>query len=110
MAASAFAGSTAALLSAYPRFAAGFAFGAGVAMLNYLWLHQAIHSLFDAGRIRVPGIVIAKFIVRYPLALAGVYLFYRTGWLPFGAILAGLFVPVAGVLIECVWQMREGLK
>src|SRR5260370_21277263 len=103
------AGVMGALLAGYPRFATGFAFGAAVAILNYLWLHQAIHSLFDAGRVRAPRTVIAKFLVRYPLALAGVYIFYRTGWLPFGAGLAGLFVPGAGVLIECASPIRDWL-
>ncbi len=110
MAAWALAGTTVALVSGYPRFAAGFALGAALAILNYLWLHQAIRSLFDTGRGRAPRRVVVKFIIRYPLALAVVYLFYRTGWLPFGAVLAGLFVPVGGVLVEAVWQIRESLS
>jgi hypothetical protein len=83
--------------------------GAGLSILNYFWLHQAIEALFDAGRARLPKRLVAKFVLRYPLAFAGVYLFYRTGWLPFRAILAGLFVPVAGVLIEAVFQIYESL-
>jgi hypothetical protein len=51
--------------------------------------------------------VLARFVVRYPLAFASVYLFYRTGWLPFAAVLAGLFVPVGGVLIEALVQLRK---
>jgi hypothetical protein len=49
-------------------------------------------------------------LVRYPLAFAAVYFFYKTGWLPFQAILAGLFVPLGGVLIESVALIRDGLK
>lgn len=110
MAGWAFAGSTAALASGHGRFAAGFTLGAALSILNYFWLHQAVESLFNAGRARVPKSALAKFAVRYPLAFAGVYLFYRTGWLPFAAILAGLFVPVAGILAEAVLQIREGLR
>jgi hypothetical protein len=92
------------------RFGAGFAVGAGLAILSYLWLHQAVEALMSAGQVRPPKRVFAKVFVRYPLAFAAVYLFYRTGWLPATAILAGLFVPVGGVLIEGVILIRDGLK
>lgn len=92
------------------RFGAGLALGAALAILNYFWLHQAVAALFSAGRARVPASVIAKFALRYPLAIAGLYLLYKTGWLPFTAILAGLFVPVGGVLIEAIIQIRQGLR
>ncbi len=98
-----------ALASGHARIVAGFALGAAVAILNYYWLHQAVETLFAAARARVPKIVAAKFALRYPLVFAGVYCFYKTGWLPFGAILAGLFVPVMGVIIESVVQICEGL-
>jgi len=87
------------------RFGAGFALGAALASLNYFWLHQAVEALFYAGQSRVPGRVVAKFALRYPLAIAGLYLVYKTGWLPFGALLIGLFVPVAGVLVVAILQL-----
>jgi hypothetical protein len=98
------------LLSGYARFSAGFALGSALAILNYFWLHQAVEALTSAGEVRPPKRVLAKFFVRYPLAFAAVYLFYRTGWLPATAILAGLFVPVGGVLIEAVVLLRDGFK
>lgn len=103
-------GTLVALFAGRGQVAAGFALGAGLAILNYYWLHQAIEALFNAGHARVPRWLVVKFVVRYPLAFAGVYVFYRTGWLPFQAILAGLFVPVAGVLVEGIFQIREGLR
>lgn len=110
MAAWALGGAVGVLLAGQVRLAAGFEVGAMLAILNYLWLHQAIESLLAAGRARVPRMLVAKFVIRYPLALAAVYLFYRTGWLPFEAVLAGLFVPVGGVLTEAVVQIRAGLR
>lgn len=95
----------AALVAGGARLATGFALGAALAVLNYLWLHHAVEALFSEGHTRMPRRVVAKFAVRYPLAFVAVYLFYRTGWLPFGGILAGLFVPVGGVLIEAVVQL-----
>ena len=98
------------LLYGRVHFAAGFALGAILAILNYFWLHQAVKALMAAAQTRPSKWVFAKFLIRYPLAFAGVWVFYRTGWLPLTAILAGLFVPVAGVLIEGIVQLREGLR
>ena len=96
--------------SGHLRFAAAFAVGAVLSVLNFRWLHEAISNLFAAGQTRVPRWVIAKFALRYPLAFAALYLFYKTGWLPLTAIFAGLFVPVGGVLIEAIFQIRDGLR
>ena len=98
------------LLFGHARFGAGFALGSALAILNYFWLHQAVEALMSGGQVRPPAAVFAKILVRYPLAFAAVYLFYKTGWLPFQAILAGLFVPLGGVLIESVALIRDGLK
>jgi ABC-type dipeptide/oligopeptide/nickel transport system permease component len=97
----------AAVASGRGSFAAGFGLGAALAILNYFWLHQAVVGLMTAGQSRPSKWVVAKFLVRYPLAYGAVWVFYKTGWLPFLAILAGLFVPVAGALIEGVIQLRE---
>jgi len=109
MALSATAVFVAALATEHVRFGGGFALGAVLAILAYSWLHQAIAATLNADRVgtgrRLPKRMVAKFLIRYPLAFGGVYLFYRTGWLPFEAVLAGLFVPVAGVLIECFFQL-----
>jgi ATP synthase I chain len=93
-----------------PRFAAGLALGAALSILNYYWLHQVIVALASAGQARVPRLVVAKFALRYPLAIGGLSLLYMTGWLPLAAILAGLFVPVAGVLAEAVVQLCYGWR
>jgi hypothetical protein len=104
------AGVLGALLYGRVPFAAGFALGAALAILNYFWLHQALEHLFATQRSRLPWGVVAKFAVRYPLAFGMIYFFYWTGWLPFSAILAGLFVPVGGVLIEAGIQIGRGWR
>jgi ATP synthase I subunit len=100
----------AALGTGHARFAGGFALGSLVAILGYSWLHQATARAlaFSQGRL-TKGLVI-KFAVRYPLLLGVVFLFYRTGWLPFDAVLAGLMVPVAGAMLECFYQVGEALR
>jgi hypothetical protein len=100
----------AALLAGQPRFAAGFVVGAGLALVNYSWLHQAIEHLMAAGTERLPRALIAKFLLRYPLLVGGVYLLYRTGWVSLPGFLLGLFVPVGGVLLESLVQIRDGLR
>ena len=98
------------LLTGHPSFAAGFVLGAAVALVNYFWLHQAVEHLMAASTTRLPRTLIAKFLLRYPLLVAGVYLLYRTGWVSSYGFLAGLFVPVGGVLIESAIQIRDGLR
>lgn len=91
-------------------FALGLILGAALAILNYFWLHQAIERLLSTEREQLPWLVVAKFALRYPLAFGGIYLLYRTGWLPVAGLLCGLFIPVAGVLIEAVVQIRAGWR
>ena len=100
----------AALVAGQPRFAAGFVLGAGLALVNFFWLHQAVEHLMAAGTERLPRFLIAKFLLRYPLVIGGAFLVYRTGWFSLPGLLAGLFVPVGGVLVESVIQIRDGLR
>jgi len=97
------------LLCGQLRIAMGFALGAALGILNYYWLHEAVEALVNAGQSRIPKSVVAKFLIRYPVAFGLVLVFFKTGWLPPMAILAGLFVPVVGVLIEAIIQLGEGL-
>src|SRR5208282_752900 len=104
------AGTIGILLSTHVRFGAGFAVGSGLGILNYLWLHNIVEALVNAGTVRPPRTVLAKVFVRYPLMFAGVYIFYKSGWLPFTGILAGFFVPLGGVLIEAFVLLRDGWR
>ena len=97
------------LLCGHLRIAMGFALGAALGILNYYWLHEVVEALVNAGQSRISKWVMAKFLIRYPVAFGFVLVFFKTGWLPPIAILAGLFVPVAGVLIEAIIQLGEGL-
>ena len=89
--------------------AGGFSLGAALGILNYYWLHEAVVAVSNAGETRIPRLLVAKFLVRYPLAFGVVIFFFKTRWLPPMAIMAGLFVPVAGLLIEAIVQIGGGL-
>lgn len=98
------------LLAGQGRFAAGLALGCGVALVGYWWLHRGIRAAFDSGSARAPLGVFVRLALRYPVAIGAVLLFDRTGWLPARAVMAGLFAPVAGVLIECAVLAAQSLR
>jgi ATP synthase I chain len=98
-----------AFLLGHARAAGGFGLGAAVAFMGYSWLHKAVVSLMDAGRVRPSRFTLGKLLIRYPLAVVVIFVFYRENWLPFEAVLLGLFVPVAGALAESVFQIGSVL-
>lgn len=86
----------------------GLALGAVLGILNFMWLVGAAYSIVNAKSPKVPLGVILKFSLRYPVIFGLVYLCYRTGWLPAGAVLTGLFVQVGGLFAEVVFQLVRG--
>ena len=88
----------------------GFAIGAFFGILNYYWLHESVEALANASVVRPPKRVIVKFLLRYPLAIVALYWFYRTHWLPFMAVVSGLFVPAGAILVEAPFLIRDGLR
>ncbi|HET7100035.1 MAG TPA: ATP synthase subunit I [Terriglobia bacterium] len=87
--------------------AAAFALGAGISILGYLWLVRAVKAALNASEKGVPRRVLFNLVLRYPLAFGAVLLFYETHWLPFTGVLAGLFVPFAGALVESLNLLRR---
>ena len=86
--------------------AAAFALGAGISILGYLWLAQAVKAALNASEKGVPRRVLLNLVLRYPLAFGAVLIFYETHWLPFMGVLTGLFVPFAGALVESLNLLR----
>jgi hypothetical protein len=80
--------------------AGAFAVGAGISILAYHWLAQAVKAALNAGEQGVPKGVLLNLVLRYPIAFGTALVFYETHWLPFTGVLAGLFVPFAGALAE----------
>lgn len=88
-------------------FAAGFATGAAIALLGFVWLRDLAAGALDSSNGRVPKGLVLKLVIRYPLLFGTLYLFHRTNWLPTWAVLAGLSVPVAGGIVEGLYQVEE---
>jgi ATP synthase I chain len=103
------AGMLTALASGHARWALGFGVGSCVAILAYRWLHRAVAAALNASNGPVPGGTMTKLFIRYPLLLGVVAFFDWTGWLSLSAVITGLFVPLAGALIECLVLVGSSL-
>jgi hypothetical protein len=116
----ALAGTAAAALLAGWAGALGFAVGAAISSVNFLWLKQAVDALTEkaAGAASAPTrkkrrLLVWKFAGRYLLIAAAAYAILKHTVWDIRALLAGLFLFVAAILIEiCVelWNMSFGSR
>ena len=99
------------------RVAAGVGAGALLAWVNYRWLKQGIDALAklavaqaDTPRVRIPKKVYLKFLGRYALILAVVYVIFARSLLPGVAVLAGLFALAAAVVAEMLYELLRSTQ
>ena len=96
------------------RPAAGFLLGAALSYLNFHLLAKAVHGLAD--RIVQQGsgekgeIIVARFLLRYLVIGAVVYVTFVSSFGAFKGLLVGLCLPVAGMMIEAVWEFYSSLR
>jgi len=81
--------------------AAGFLLGAAISWVNYRWLKRLVESL--GGGKRQPGGL--RFAIRYLLLGGGTYVILRLSPISVPAVLAGLFVLIAAVLVETAYEI-----
>jgi hypothetical protein len=98
------AGVPAALWAAGWRGALGFLAGAAASYLNFYWLHRFVEALAPGGR-RPRGWLLAFLALRYLLLGLGGYAIVKIFGLNIIAVLLGLFVPVAAVIIEILYEL-----
>ena len=110
-----------------PWYGGGFAAGAALSILNFHWMKGAVDRLAayfqptaapscatataqPPRAARRPGRAApaVKFMLRYTLIVAVGYVIFRTSILSLTAFLAGLFVFVAGVLAEMIYELATG--
>lgn len=106
MAVFAVAGAIAMLAWRGPRWCGGFAAGAALSVLNFHWLKGSVDAL--AGLTARRRSVVARFLLRYALLIAAGYAIFASSVLSIWAFLAGLFVFVAGVLAEMIYELATG--
>lgn len=107
-----------------PWYGGGFAVGAVLSILNFHWMKGAVDRLAayfqptaalataqPTVAARRPGRAApaVKFMLRYALIVAVGYVIFRTSILSLTAFLAGLFVFVAGVLAEMIYELATGM-
>ena len=109
-----------------PWHGGGFAVGAVLSILNFHWMKGAVDRLaayfqpsphsgmaseaqpnVRLGWLRRNWLSL-KFVLRYALLIAVGYVIFRTSVLSLTAFLAGLFVFVAGVLAEMIYELATG--
>ena len=110
-----------------PWYGGGFAAGAALSILNFHWMKGAVDRLAAYFQPTPPHPEMAleaqpnvrlgwlrrnspslKFVLRYALLIAVGYAIFRTSILSLTAFLAGLFVFVAGVLAEMIYELATG--
>ncbi len=98
----AFAGAVAAFAWHGWRTGLGFALGAAAAWFNFRWLKGFVAGLGGDGK---PGFFAIFFALRYLILAAGGYVILKYSKLSLPAAFAGLFTPLAAVLIEALIQL-----
>jgi hypothetical protein len=81
---------------------AGFALGAAASWLNFRWWKQLVDALGGARPKRRTGVFLG---VRYLLLGGGAYAILRLTSISLPALLAGLFVSAAAVIVEILFEL-----
>jgi small-conductance mechanosensitive channel len=95
------------------RSALGFAFGCGIAYLNFHWLKRVVSALGD----RATGAtttqsgkgVVFRFLLRYVLMALGAYVILTVSPASLNGLLAGLFLPVGAIACEAGYELYVAL-
>jgi hypothetical protein len=90
------------------RWGAGFAVGAAASWLNYRWLKNIVDALSGRKPARKRVAVVAG--LRYLLLGGGAYVIVKYSQISVPAALFGLFVSVAAVVVEIIYQLAYARK
>jgi hypothetical protein len=95
------------------RVALGFACGCALAYLNFHWLQKVVNALAErmsAGENPKSGTgVVVRFLLRYVLMGLVAYAIFTVSRASLHGLLAGLFLPVAGILCEAAYEIYVAL-
>ena len=88
------------------RVTAGLALGGALALFNQHWLRTSVEAVFEgASAERPPRMRAARYVLRYFVVAAVVFVAYRAGLVSLAATLAGMCAVVAGLLAEGFRQL-----
>lgn len=98
----------------FGRWAAlGFLLGCVISYLNFHWLKSGVVHLADrvtdAGKSQSGKGIVAKFLLRYVLLAAAAYAILTSFPASLRGLFAGLFLPVAAIACEAVYELYVGI-
>lgn len=92
----------------------GFVFGCVIGIVNFHWLKRGVSGLADrlteSGHKPGSAGVVMRFLLRYLLVAAGAYAIFRVSRTSLYGLLAGLFLPVAAIMIEAVYEVYVAVR
>ncbi len=95
------------------RIALGFACGCAIAYLNFHWLERVVNALGDrltmTGKPQSGKGVVVRFLLRYFLMALAAYAIFTVSRASLYGLLAGLFLPVAGIACEAAYELYGAL-
>ncbi len=105
---------TLAALLKFGRWAAlGFLLGCVISYLNFHWLKSGVTHLADrvtnTGKRQSGKGIVARFLLRYVLLGAAAYAILTSFPASLRGLFAGLFLPVAAIACEAVYEVYVGL-
>jgi hypothetical protein len=100
-------------LAAWLRFGSritlGFACGCAIAYLNFYWLEKVVSAVADratrSGHAQSSAGVVFRFLLRYFLMALAAYAIFSVSPASLYGLFAGLFLPVAGIACEAVYEL-----
>ncbi len=95
------------------RVALGFACGCAIAYVNFHWLKRVVTVLgdriTDTGKPRSGKGIVVRFLLRYFLMGLAAYAIFTVSRASLFGLLAGLFLPVAGIFCEAAYEVYAAL-
>jgi hypothetical protein len=95
------------------RPAVGFASGCVIAYVNFHWLKRVIAGFADratgAATSQSGQGIVFRFLLRYVLMAFGAYVILTVSPASLNGLLAGLFLPVAAIACEAVYELYAAL-
>ncbi|MGO9127950.1 MAG: ATP synthase subunit I [Terriglobales bacterium] len=96
------------------RVALGFACGCAIAHLNFYWLERVVSAIADratrSGHSQSSAGVVFRFLLRYLLMALAAYVIFSVSPASLYGLLAGLFLPVAGIACEGAYELYAALN
>jgi hypothetical protein len=96
------------------RCAIGLALGCTIAYINFYWLKRVISGFVDraadATTSQSADGIVSRFLLRYVLMAGGAYVILTVSPASLNGLLAGLFLPVAAIACEAVYELYAALS